>query len=195
MSMTKITGYLGIAAISLFFISLIVFGLLNQNFQFMSDFISKLGAKGEPYALWWNLTGFLLVGITLTIFGFAYGMIIKDKLVGILLSLFGLGFAFTAIPMDMINDRSPVSKAHIVAICLGLACWLFGLARMGYNPALASKVRRRANVAAILLVSAMAGFALQLWPMPLTHRLVFIVVFGWTLLASVELVMKKHLEV
>jgi hypothetical protein len=43
---------------------------------------------------------------------------------------FGLAFAFTAIPIDSLSQDTPYAKAHILAICLALAAWLFGLARI-----------------------------------------------------------------
>ena len=60
-------------------------------------------------------------------FGVAYGRLINDKLAGTLLAFFGLGFAFTAIPFDLTDSDSAVSKAHVAAITLALAFWLFGL--------------------------------------------------------------------
>jgi len=45
------------------------------------------------------------------------------------LSLLGLGFAFMAIQINMQKPNSPISKSHIIAISLGLAFWLFVLAR------------------------------------------------------------------
>jgi hypothetical protein len=44
-----------------------------------------------------------------------------------------------------------------------------------------------ANIAAILLVSVIAGYALGLRSMPVTHRLVFGTVFGWISVTSVLL--------
>ncbi len=180
-------GILGLSGVTLFSISLIVFALLHPTFSLVNDFVSKLGGKGEPYALWWNLIGFVFVGMLLMMFGFAYGGILKDRLTGICLALFGMGFAFTAIPVDIVNSDSPLSKAHIVAICLALAFWLFGLARISYLPFIESRTRRKANIAAILIVSGIVGFALGLWSMPLTHRWVFLVVFGWTAITAIEL--------
>jgi len=189
----KKAGFLGLFAVLLFTASLLIFGNLNTGFSFLHDFVSKLGAKGEPYALWWNLFGFVWVGLALFGFGIAYGKILGDKLAGLLLSLFGVGFTFTAIPMDMVEADTAVSKAHIVAICLALACWLFGLARISSNHRIAKSTRCRANVTAILIVLSMTGFALGLWPMPLTHRLVFLVVFGWTAITACELIQNKHI--
>ncbi|MEM1406817.1 MAG: DUF998 domain-containing protein [Bacteroidota bacterium] len=91
-------------------ISLLVFGFLNDNFSFINDFISKLGAKGQPYALWFNLSAFVVVGTLLFAFGLTYGQLLKDKVLSILLSFFGLGFAFTVIPVDLQMANSPVSQ-------------------------------------------------------------------------------------
>jgi len=179
-------GIVGLLSVLLLITALLIFGFSNTEFSFVNDFVSKLGAKGEPNALWFNLFGFVAVGLLLFSFGFTYGNLLKDRLLSILLSLFGLGFAFTAIPIDMEFSRTPVSKAHIVAICLGLACWMFGLSRLGYNKQLKKEIRNRANFTAIILVFSIMGFVFELWSMPVTHRLVFGIVFGWTAITSFE---------
>mgnify|MGYP001942353001 CR=1 FL=1 len=178
---------IGIMSVGILILSLIVFGSLNTDFSFIDDFISKLGAKGQPNAFLFNLIGFVAVGLLLFIFGWSYGRLKNDRFLSILLSLFGLGFAFTAIPVDLEMENAPVSKAHIVAICLGLAFWMFGLSRMGYNPKLPQRIRHRSNFTAAILMLAMMGFVLGFWSMPITHRLVFGIVFGWTLYTSLEL--------
>ena len=187
-------GAIGLFAVVLLCISLLVFGMANDNFHFLDDFISTLGAIGAPHALWFNLIGFMGVGLLLFMFGLLYGVLLKDKLLSLLLSLFGLGFAFTAIPIDLQADRSAVSKAHIVAICLGLAFWLFGLARLGYNSALSKRIRSRANIAAVVLTLAMIGAAFGLLSMPVAHRVIFGVVFGWTFLSSLDLLSYRQVN-
>ena len=139
-----------------------------------------------------NLIGFVWVGILLFIFGFFYGKYLKDLLLSILLSLFGLGFAFTAIPIDLKMENAPISAAHTVAICLGLAFWMFGLSRLGYNKKLPKKIRNRANITAVILMLSIIGFVLGIWSMPITHRLVFVTVFGWTGITSLELIYTKE---
>jgi len=188
----RIAGLLGLFSALLFSISLIIFGNLHPTFDFLNDFVSKLGAKGAPHAIWWNTIGFGIVGILLTGFGILYGSVLEDKFAGILLAFFGIGFAFTAIPMDMAAAESTVSKAHIVAICLALAFWLFGLARIASNQLVGLKVPFRANVTALLIVGAMIGFVIGLWSMPVTHRLVFLLVFGWTLITAIDLLKKQE---
>jgi hypothetical protein len=92
----------------------------------------------------------------------------------------------------MESSNTPISKAHIVAICLGLAFWLFGLSRLGYNKKMKRRIRTRANLTAIILVVSMMGFVFGLWSMPIAHRLVFGIVFGWTALTSIELIYTKR---
>ena len=190
----KNIGIFGLLSVLILTTTLLVFGLLNSDFSFWEDFISKLGAKGEPNAFWFNLIGFVVVGTLLFVFGLSYGKLLNDKLLSILLSLFGLGFAFAAIPIDMEFSRTSVSKAHIVAICLGLAFWLFGLSRLGYNQNLKRRIRTRANLTAAILVLSMIGFVFGFWSMPITHRLVFMIVFGWTAITSIELINNKKLH-
>ena len=184
-------GILGLLSVITLLTTLLVFGLLSPDFSFTEDFISKLGARGQANALWFNLFGFVTVGILLFLFGLLYGKLLNDTLLSVLLSLFGLGFAFTAIPVDLSVANAAESKAHTVAICLGLAFWLFGLSRLGYNQKLSNKIRHRANLTAVLLVASMLGFVFKIWSMPMTHRLVFMIVFGWTAISSIELINKK----
>ncbi|MBD3275790.1 MAG: DUF998 domain-containing protein [Candidatus Marinimicrobia bacterium] len=184
----KVIGIVGLLSVLILIAAIIIFGYLNNDFNFLNDFISKLGAKGEPNAAWFNLIGFITVGMLLFIFGLSYGKLLNDKLLSILLSLFGLGFAFTAVPIDMQFSSTPVSKAHIVAICLGLAFWLFGLSRLGYNRQLKKKIRNRANFIAVILTLSIIGAVLGLWSMPVTHRLVFGIVFSWTTVTSIDLI-------
>lgn len=181
------TAILGFASVLLLLLSLMVFGNLNTEFRFLEDYISMLGAQGQPNALWFNIFGFVLVGLLLFGFGLGYGLILKDRLLAVFLSLFGLGFAFAAIPTDFQPERDAASKAHIVAICLGLAFWMFGLARIGANKNLSSKVRQGANIVSGMLALAIVGAATDLYSMPFAHRMVFAIVFGWTLLTAIGL--------
>ncbi len=123
--MNKITAYFGISSVVIFGTALVIIASLTPDFNYLEDFVSKLGASGQPYAIWWNLIGFLLVGILLAVFGFLYGKVINDRWVGICLALFGIGFATTALPIDLDDSESTLSTAHVVAICLGLAGWCF----------------------------------------------------------------------
>lgn len=185
-----LAGISGLLAVIVLVVALLIFGFLNSSFSFINDFISKLGAKGQPNALGFNLIVFVCVGTLLVVFGLSYGQFLKDRFLSVLLSLFGIGFAFTAIPIDLQMPNAPVSKAHVVAICLGLACWMFGLSRLGYNREIEKRTKNQANLAAMILFLSMIGFAIGLWSMPITHRIVFGIVFGWTALTSIQLLIE-----
>lgn len=186
-TLRRVAGILGLSAVLLLGCALVVFSLLNPEFHPLRDYVSKLGAVGQPFALWWNLTGFVAVGLLILGFGIAYGRFLGDRQVGLLLALFGVGFAATGVPVDLGDEGAGISKAHVVAICLGLAAYMLCLARMAHLPSFAKPVRNSANVAATLLGLSIAGQILQLWSMAVTHRLVFVVVFGWLAVTSIRL--------
>jgi hypothetical protein len=185
--MERLSAAFGLTAVGLFGLALTVFATLNPCFHPLDDYVSKLGALGQPYAPWWNVIGFLIVGALPAGFGLRFGRVVDDRLVGGLLAAFGVGFGATGFPVDWAHQQAPVSKAHVVAICLGLAAWLFGLARLAYLPGLGRSVQLSANVAAGLVVLPILAQVAGLVPMPLTHRLVFGVVFGWVAFTSIAL--------
>jgi hypothetical protein len=88
-------------------------------------------------------------------------------------------------------SRTPRSKAHIISIYLGLAFWLLGLSRLEYNRQLKKGIRNRANFTATILTLSIIGSVLELWSMPVTHRLIFGIIFGWTAITSFELILRK----
>ena len=186
------TALLGLSAVALFITTLIAFALLNPEFNPIWDNISKLGAVGQKNALGWNLIGFVTVGLLFAAFGWGYGTILQDKLTACLLAAFGIGFAATGLPIDFANETTSLSKAHIVAICLGVACWLFALARIGMLNNLEPVIRTAANTAATLFILPVIGEAAALWPSPITHRLVFLVVLSWIVFSSGKLLGKTQ---
>lgn len=168
---------MGLSAVTLFAVSFVIFAGLNPEFNLIQDYISKLGAQGQPYSLGWNVIGFFAVGVLLALFGYGFGRSISDELVAVCLAVGGLGFALAALPTDLAHSTSVLSKSHYAAICVSLAGWCFALARIGGHPTIEKAVKRRASVASVLLVVAMAAHVAA--TAPSTHRLVVLVVFGW----------------
>jgi hypothetical membrane protein len=187
LSLQQVTAWLGIAAVGVLCAALVVFSWLNPGFGLVEDYVSKLGARGQPFALWWNLIGFVSVGLLFAVFGWAYGRVVEDRLVGVLFTLFGLGYAVTGMPVDLTDSTAPISKVHTAAICLALAAWLFGLARLAGSAVLGRREKFTANIAAIILVLPIVGGFAGFWSAPMTHRMVFSVVFGWVVITSVRL--------
>ena len=52
-----LTSACGLLSASVFVCSFMLFGVLDSDFDILADFISKLGAKGQPYAFLWNALG------------------------------------------------------------------------------------------------------------------------------------------
>lgn len=186
-------GFFGILAVCLFFISIVLFGIVHPNFHFLQSYVSELGAQHAPHAHLFNTFGFVIPGVLLLLFGWNYGQFINDRLAGILLGVFGIAFAFTAIPIDSLQQDTPYARAHVVAICIALAAWLFGLARLAGNKSLSPRIRKTANITAGILIFCIALGAIEAVSMPITHRMVFGTVFGWTIITSIRTIeeMKK----
>ncbi len=70
----SITAICGLLSVSVFVFSFVLFGFLHTDFDFVRDFISKLGGKGQPNAFYWNAFGFTAVGILLGAFGGCFGL-------------------------------------------------------------------------------------------------------------------------
>lgn len=183
----RLAGIVGVFAVCFFGLSMTAFSVINQGFDPLNDYISVLGSKDEPYSLWWNLTGFGLVGICLALFGWMYGRVIEDHLTGTLLAVFGIAFATAAIPVDFENTASGVSKAHIAAVCIGVAAWMLGLARFASSVSPDRFSKGLANTVSLLLVLSAIGHAGGFWSMSILHRLVLGIVFLWTFASSIRL--------
>jgi hypothetical protein len=188
----KLTSNIGIGALLFFTLNVVIFGIINGNFNFLSDNISNLGAKGVPYALWFNIFAFAVVGVLLMYFGFLYGKLLNDILVSVLLALFGLAFAFFAVPVDLMETTSTFSKIHTAAVCFGLAFWLFALARIASKKRVRLYIKVRANITSVLIIFPIITAIFKIWSIAITVRLVFGIVFAWILLSSLDLRYKKR---
>lgn len=185
--MRFLTAGFGLASVSIFAITFFLFAILNPDFDVASDYISKLGSKGQPYSHFWNVVGFGLVGIVLATFGWFFGMCAKDRVLGACLMVSGIGFAMAAIPADFADAHSPLTKAHYASICIALAGWCFGLARLSGSKSTDGFSQTTANYTVVLALLPMLGIGVGISAEPVSHRLVLVVVFGWIVLNSIRL--------
>ena len=163
-----------------------LFGFLRPDFDFFVDFISKLGAKGQPYASCWNVVGFGAVGLLLAAFGWLFGLCRNDRVLGACLMVAGLGFSLAAIPTDFADAQSTLSKAHFVSICLSLAGYCFGLARLTGSRSTGFE-RITANWVIALAILPIVGVSGGVSAEPVAHRIILTVVFTWVVLSSLRL--------
>lgn len=181
-----ITAICGLLSVSVFVFSFVLFGFLRTDFDFVRDFISKLGGKGQPYAFYWNALGFTAVGILLAAFGWCFGLCKSDRVLGACLMASGLGFALAAIPADFTDAQSPLSKAHFVSVCISLAGLCFGLARLAGSRSTKND-RVTANVVIALAIIPIVCASVGISAEPVSHRIILTVVFAWVLLNSIRL--------
>lgn len=126
----RIIGFVGLAATIWFWVALFLFAAFVPNYTHATKAVSELGALGTPNAVLWNVFGFGLVGVCLTLSGFQAARLIKpdSKVASVTLLLSGVAFALTAIPADM-NDLSAfTSRGHIVASVATGGLWFIGAA-------------------------------------------------------------------
>ncbi|MEM0895641.1 MAG: DUF998 domain-containing protein, partial [Verrucomicrobiota bacterium] len=144
------------------------------------------GSKGQPYATWWNLFGFITVGLLLAAFGWFFGLCKNDRILGACLMVAGLGFALAAFPTDFSDAHSPLSTAHYVSICLALAGYCFGLARLTGSRSTA-RDRKTANWVVVLSILPIMFVSGGVSAEPVAHRVILIVVFSWVVITSLRL--------
>ena len=181
------TGILGLATVALFVSAFLTIAVLNRDFNVASDYISKLGSNGQPYAMYWNTFGFGLVGLALAAFGWCFGLCMNDRLLGACVLVSGLGFAMAAIPTDLSDATSELSKAHYISVCIALAGWCLGLARLSRSSFPDHFARDSANYTILLSLLPLLCIGGGVSAEPIAHRIVLVVVFGWIILNSLRL--------
>ncbi len=93
----KIFAYCGALAPVLYSVFLTIFSLLTPHYSNFKNAVSELGTVGAPYALPWNMLGFVLVGLLVIVFAWALylDLIPSQGTIGvpILVGLSGVGWA------------------------------------------------------------------------------------------------------
>lgn len=176
----------------LFWGALFTFGRLDHNYSHATRAVSELGMVGAPHQWAWNVTGFILPGLLLAVFGLglARTTVMPASLGGVFMCLSGLSFAATgAFSADMQQMSAFSTRAHIVASLVSLLVWL---------PApilLAVGARRRAmpglmwtSIVGLICVVLGVMFGREILSRGYAQRLNFLTYFAWVLGVSVVFV-------
>lgn len=185
------TGWLGVATSLGFLLLLVGFAALRPDYSHYTNAVSELGVVGAPNQIAWNLLGFVGIGLALTVFGWRLGEAVHSRVAGVLLVLFGLSFAATAIPADMNDLSSPGSTAHVVASQAVLLFWALGVGRLAFLKSAGGGLRIVSGVAIVLAVASIVVRGAEILPGGLTQRLSFAVVFGWVLVSGLLAIRSK----
>lgn len=122
----------------LFWSASFILGALRPAYSPIVNTISELGAIGTPHAILWNIFGFIVPGILLTIVGIAIacnvavGPSLQRTLAAIFLAISGLAVAGQGLmPAAMVNGVADIeaaaTRAHFISSLLSGAAWAVGV--------------------------------------------------------------------
>lgn len=200
----RMAGGSGIAAFATFWIALFAFAASRTDYSHLHKAVSELGVLGAPHALAWNLIGFIVPGLLLTLFGAGLATAIDGRRGTLwwLLVLSGLCFAGTGIVPAEMHDGSPMMESlltlgHLLFANLAPAFWAIAsflvIRRVKKNPIW----KPFATLATVYAVVCVGGFLFSivasaaipdLAHMPgLVQRFCFAFYLGWSLVMSFQL--------
>ena len=85
-----------VLATTFFWIALVAFGTVRTDYSQLTKAVSELGAVGAPYALAWNVLGFIVPGLLLAACGIAIGTVVDGRGGALRWLLTGPAIAFAA---------------------------------------------------------------------------------------------------
>jgi hypothetical membrane protein len=197
----RTAGYLGIAAAILSWGGMFVFGALRPDYSHAVNAVSELGALGAPNALWWNVIGFIIPGLLLSVAGGAVALAIHGRrtLAFWLLVVSGLGFAGTGLSPAEVRDgiavvTSPFTQGHFIASIVHGLTWIIATILL-FRPMLRDPTWQRiAYVSlALALMATLASFALRgTVSDALVQRAAGGLYFAWVVVMSLRLVTRPR---
>ncbi len=189
----------------IFWTALFIFAAAYPGYSHSHKAISELGALGAPHALLWNLFGFIVPGVLLSMCGagLAKAIEVSDRRTAVywLLVMSGVGFAGTGLIPAEVRDgspfmRSPFTLGHVLMTFLSGIPWVIAafllIGRAKRNPVW----HRSRGVIIVLAAACAAGFAVNILAQAipvlahrpgLAQRISFGVYFGWFLVMAVQL--------
>lgn len=119
----KLWAWCGVLAPVVLLLAWVIFAWLTPNYSHLTNAISELGMSGSPYALAWNISGFMFVGILITTGAWGFHMALRGhagaRLVPLLVALSGIGWIGLGVfPADAEFRPSPQTTVHFVLVAL-----------------------------------------------------------------------------
>ncbi len=188
----------GILAPIVFIGALAVFSQLTPNYDNFMNAVSELGVLGAPYALGWNLLGFILVGCLVTAFAWSLYLSLRTgsgtRMISILVGITGVAFASLGIfPAEMSFRPSTSTTLHFVAVAVSyvpfiLVAFIYA-ATMRLDP-----YWRRWTIFSIAMgtLGLASFFVPQTVPVGLSQRLGLGVYFLWLFVMGLAVLKKPQ---
>ncbi len=186
---------LGLGANALFWPSLFGFAALRPDYSHFTKAVSELGVWGAPNMWAFNVLGFILPGLLLAAFGWAFARRAApgNWFVALLLPLGGVGLMIAGLfPGDMQHMQSLTTIGHVAGATASLLFWIIALIALVIStrktwPSLAS-------LSLIAVLAVVATFLLYGAPhvsRAIVQRATFAEFFGWYAAASLMLLNRR----
>lgn len=180
--------YVGLAGTVLFAAAVIGFGLALPGYSHSAHPVAVLGAKGFPYAMAFNLLGFVLPGLLASVVMLELRLRLPTaaswslRIGAQLLLLSALGFvALGLLPLDPEDLHNTSSSYHATAWMLWWVAFVPGAAllAMGLRGQANWRTVMRVSAVAALLLLALVLFGVDWLPAGTAQRVAFAVWWVW----------------
>lgn len=186
----KLSAWCGIVAPLVFMVALVVLSLLTPNYSQLTSAISELGASGAPFALAWNIAGFILVGFLIVAFAWGLHIALRGQagaiLLPLLVGLSGLGWAGLGFFPAAAGFRpSTQTTLHFVMVSLNFLSFILVAFLFAFRLRSDSYWKRWIAFSLVIGILAVASFAIpRTVPAGVSQRIGLAAYFVWLFVVS-----------
>jgi hypothetical membrane protein len=190
----------GVVAPVVFILTLIVFSLLTPGYSNLNKGISELGTVGAPYALAWNIFGFILVGLLITAFAWGLHLDLRPalgaRIVPILIGISGIGFAGLGLfPAEAGYAPSTLTTLHFTMVSINFLPFILVAFIFAFRLKTTAYWKNWIIFSLVLGVIAIASFFIpKSIPVGLSQRLGMGAYFLWLFVIGLALLRKPTMK-
>jgi len=176
---TRLTMALSIAANLIFWPALFGFAALRPGYSHFTDAVSELGSFDAPQMWAWNIVGFVIPGLLLTLAGWRIGRAVEPDhyVMTTMLALSGAMLVLTGLaPADLSQRHGLATTIHLIGANGSLVAWAIALVMLASG---IRGARKKAAIVALVVLACLAGILVlaDRHALGLTQRLMFAAYF------------------
>jgi hypothetical membrane protein len=189
-------AWCGVLAPVIMLLAWVLFALLTPNYSHLTNAISELGIRGSPYALAWNISGFMFVGILITAGAWGLHIALRSHagamLVPLLVALSGIGWIGLGIfPAAAEFRPSPQTTLHFVMVALNYLAFVLATFVFSFHFRSHPDWQPWTNFLVGMGILAIAAFFIPpVVPTGVSQRIGLGAYFGWLFVVNYALLRK-----